>query len=107
MKPHLLLFLSGFLLGLPWSLAHAADDAEAKAVAFVEKMGGKVERDEKAEGKPVRSVNLMNRTKVTDEGLKKLAALKHLQSLNLTICFKITDAGLRAIPFDEAQVTAT
>ena len=30
-----------------------ADDAEDKAVAFVEKLGGAVARDEKAPGKPV------------------------------------------------------
>ena len=82
MKPYLPLLLSGFLLGLPWSSLRAADDAEDKAVAFVKKLGGSVKRDDKAEGKPVRGVDLSNRTKVTDAGLKELAALKQLQSLN-------------------------
>ena len=84
MKPHVPLVLSGLLLGLPWSSLRAADDAEDKAVAFVEKLGGKVKRDDKAEGKPVRGVDLADRTKVTDAGLKELAALKQLQSLDLT-----------------------
>jgi hypothetical protein len=42
MKPYSLMLLSGVLLGLPWSALDAADDAEAKAVAYVEKIGGKV-----------------------------------------------------------------
>ncbi len=97
MKPYVPLVLSGFLLGLPWSSLRAADDAEDKAVAFVKTLGGKVERDDKAEGKPVRGVDLSNRTMVTDAGLKELAALKQLQSLNLRDCNQVTDAGLKEL----------
>ena len=35
-----------------------ADEAEEKAVKAIEKLGGKVRRDEKADGKPVVAVDL-------------------------------------------------
>ena len=54
-----------------------ADDAEDKAVAFVEKLGGRVTRDEKLPGKPVIGVHLSFNA-VTDVGLKELAPLKNL-----------------------------
>ena len=60
-----------------------ADDAEDKAVAFVEKLGGKVTRDEKAPGKPVITVDL-SVTQVTDAGLKELAPLQNLTALDLS-----------------------
>ena len=72
-----------------------ADDAEDKAVAFFEKLGGKVTRDDKIPGKPVTGVNLY-RTHVTDAGLKELAALKKLTSLGLNRT-KVTDAGLKEL----------
>ena len=59
-----------------------ADDAEDKAVAFVEKLGGKVTRDEKLPGKPVIGVHL-SFSAVTDAGLKELAPLKNLATLDL------------------------
>jgi len=61
----------------------------------VEKLGGKVTRDEKAEGKPVIRVRLGG-TQVTDAGLKELAALKNLQELDLAGT-KVTDAGLKEL----------
>ena len=72
-----------------------ADDAEDKAVAFVEKLGGTVVRDEKAPGKPVVTVNLGGK-RVTDTGLKELAALKALTTVNL-IGTKVTDAGVKEL----------
>ena len=83
--------LSGLCLCSPLR----ADDAEDKAVAFVEKIGGDVTRDEKAPGKPAITVNLSN-TKVTDAGLKELAALKQLTTLNLGVT-QVTDAGLKEL----------
>jgi hypothetical protein len=59
-----------------------ADDAEDKAVAFVEKLGGSVFRDSTWPDKPVIDVNL-DSTKVTDADLKELANLKKLTSLSL------------------------
>jgi len=76
-----------------------ADDTEDKAVAFVEKLGGKVTRDDKLPGKPVIGVNLgmsVISTKVTDAGLKELAPLKNLSTLDLSGT-AVTDAGLKEL----------
>ncbi|MEO6807538.1 MAG: hypothetical protein ABI353_00295 [Isosphaeraceae bacterium] len=86
------------------------------AVAEVTKAGGKVDRDDKGEGKPVVTVNFattsvgdeaidllkpftslkklsLNGTKITDAGLEKLKDRTSLEKLYL-VDTKITDAGL-------------
>ena len=63
-------------------LSGAARADEASAVKAVEKLGGKVTRDDKLPGKPVIGVNLAG-TKVTDAGLKELKDLKQLTYLQL------------------------
>src|SRR5678816_1311944 len=73
-----------------------ADDAEDKAVKFVEKLGGQVVRDEKLPGKPVSEVHL-NGTKVTDAGLKELAGLPDLIAVFLYDT-GVSDVGLKGIP---------
>src|SRR5207249_701618 len=73
-----------------------ADDAEAKAVEAITKLGGTVTRDDKLPGKPVIAVNLYG-TKVTDAGLKELKHLKQLTSLNLAGTTQVTDAGLKEL----------
>jgi internalin A len=98
-----------------------ADVAEDKAITFVEKLGGKVVRDEKLPNKPVTSVVLsgvypeptdaclkelvpfktiktleLSLTHVTDAGLKDLAALKSLTSLGLSST-RVTDVGLKEL----------
>ncbi len=83
------------VLGLCLGSSARADDAEDKAVAFVEKLGGKVTRDEKAPGKPVVGVDLGG-TAVTDAGLKELAPLKSLTTLELSVT-QVTDAGLKEL----------
>src|SRR5215218_3019317 len=67
------LMLCGLMSGviLCSSAPVRADDAEDKAVAFVEKLGGKVGRDEKAPGKPVVTVSLFYNSPVSDAGLKE------------------------------------
>ena len=55
--------------GLCSGSAAWADEPEAKAVAFVKKLGGLVTRDEKVSGKPVIGVSLAF-TRVKDAGLK-------------------------------------
>jgi|SRR5579883_2826069 len=85
------LALSGLCLCSPLR----ADDAEDKAVAFVEKLGGTATRDEKAPGKPITVVNLIG-TKVTDAGLKELATLKNLNTFYLGET-QATDAGLKEL----------
>jgi Leucine Rich repeat len=96
-----------------------ADDAEDKAVQFIEKLGGSVVRDEKVDSKPVVEVCLQGTlfadadmkelaalkslealdlcaTRFTDDGLAELTAFKRLQVLNLS-CTKVTDAGLKKL----------
>ncbi|HKB38219.1 MAG TPA: hypothetical protein VKD72_17355, partial [Gemmataceae bacterium] len=68
---------------------------EQSAVKMVEKLGGKVMRDDKRPGKPVVAVDLYE-TKVTDAGLKELKELKNLRTLNLGGT-GITDAGLKKL----------
>jgi hypothetical protein len=95
------------------------DEAEARAVQAIEKLGGKIRLDENSEGRPVFSVSLefskvtdaelkelvefkqlrllfLNATKVSDAGLKELAKLKQLQTLSL-IGTKVTDAGMKEL----------
>jgi internalin A len=72
-----------------------ADEAEDRAVKAIQKLGGRITRDMKAKGKPIVGVNL-DRTEVTDAGLKHLAGLKRLQNLKL-YGTKVTDAGLKEL----------
>ena len=72
-----------------------ADDAKDEAVAFVEKLGGRVTRDEKLPGKTVIGVHLSFKA-VTDVGLKELAPLKNLTTLGLSGT-QVTDAGLKEL----------
>jgi hypothetical protein len=69
-----------------------ADDREAEAVAVIEKLGGKVERDPNREGQPVFKVKLGS-TAVTDDDLKCLKELKDLRLLDLSFT-QISDKGL-------------
>lgn len=105
--------------GLALAARARADDAEDKAVAAVQKRGGRVERDEKADGKPVivayfgtLDVNddalqavkdlaklkklTLNGTKITDAGLDHIKDLKALEKLYL-VDTKITDAALEKL----------
>src|SRR5271157_3041520 len=68
---------------------------QAKAIAEIEKLGGKVAVDDKNPDKPVIDVDLMD-TQVTDAGLSHLDRFPHLQSLNLYNT-KVTDAGLEHV----------
>jgi hypothetical protein len=58
--------------------------SEEEAVRAIEKVGGQVtrDRDAKAPGQPVRHVNVMNATWVTDADLKPLKEFKGLQTLS-------------------------
>ena len=74
--------------------AHA-DEAEDAAVKFIQDLGGRITRDEKAPNKPIVVVQLGS-TKVTDAGLKHLVGLKQLRALFLADT-KVTDAGLKEL----------
>jgi hypothetical protein len=71
----------------------AANEAEDKAVAAIQKLGGKVERDDKRAGSPVVTVDLM-RDKIKDADLACLADLREVTSLKLDNT-GLTDEGLK------------
>ncbi len=89
-----LLFAVGIAVLVTGS-ACRADDAEDKAVKFVENLKGGVIRDDKLPGKPVVEVNLVS-TKITDTDLKELAAFKNLTTLDLSST-KVTDACVKEL----------
>src|SRR5947209_18556338 len=77
-----------------------ADDAEDKAVATVERLGGQVLRNETKPGKPVRQVTLSGK-EVTDADLKDLAGFKELEWLTLKNT-QVTNASLTPVaPFKQ------
>lgn len=75
--------------------ARSQEAAADQAVAEIQKHGGKVERDDKAEGKPITAVNFATQP-ATDEALAALKGLDKLQKLTLNNT-KITDAGLEQL----------
>jgi internalin A len=77
------------------SVPARADDAEDKAVKIVEKLGGRVTRDDKQPGKPVVGVDFAF-SRVGDADLKELTALKSLNTL-LLYETAVTDEGLKAL----------
>jgi hypothetical protein len=86
--------LAALICGIaPGRLLAQAGDAEGeKAIAEIQKSGGKVDRDEASPGKPVIAVNL-GVSQVNDAGLEPLKAFPKLKRLTLNST-KITDAGL-------------
>ena len=80
------------LVRIPAGLTAKPSADQAKAIAEIEKLGGKVTLDEKSPGKPVHSVTLTG-TKVCDAELKYLRGLSRLQNLLLGGT-QVTDAGL-------------
>ena len=69
-----------------------AGEDDAKAEKAIKAMGGRLERDRNAKGKPIIEV-VLNGDKVTDAGMKELSGLKKLKVLFLGST-KVTDAGL-------------
>ena len=79
-----------------------ADDAEDKAAALVQKLGGTVVRDEKRSGQPVVEVDL-SKSKVTGENLRALAPLQNLTALYLSHT-PVTNADLKELaPFQKLR----
>jgi len=93
--PMKLIGLGAVLWAVAWQLPFAAaDDREdrERAVAAIQKLGGKVEVDDTAPEKPVVKVSFRN-TKVTDEGLSHVKGLTGLRELDLSHT-DITNDGL-------------
>ena len=76
-----------------------ADEAEERAVRAIEKLGGKVTRDERQRGRLVVAVELSGQD-VTDATLQELAPLKQLRSVE-PFEAKVTNAY-----FKELRTTA-
>ncbi len=88
-----------FMLPLLWSFSislYAQDRQEAdRAIAEIEKRGGKVRRDDNRPGKPVISVNL-GRVKDGDACLKHIKTWPKLEDLQISFS-PVTDAGLKNV----------
>ena len=86
----------GFLfVSLPLASAAEPNAEQAKAIAEIKKLGGKVTVDEKIPDKPIISVDLTD-SMVSDAGLESLKGLAALQSLDLHGT-EVTDAGLECL----------
>lgn len=72
-----------------------ADAQDDKAALEVQKLGGRVDRDDKAPGKPVLTVNFAT-TPADDNALGLVSGLTKIQKLTLNGT-KVTDAGLAKI----------
>jgi hypothetical protein len=81
-------------LALAWGAARA-DDGEAEAVRAVQRLGGSVERDPSAPGRPVVGVDLYA-TAATDADVRRLLAFGRLRWLDLGET-RVTDAGVRQL----------
>jgi internalin A len=90
-------WLCAYALVLGCVFGARGDDAEDASVKWVEAVGGKLKRDDKAPGKPVVGLDLNFNKKVTDDGLKNVTGLKNLKSLSLFFNEHITDAGMKHV----------
>jgi hypothetical protein len=86
-----------------WSFASiiccaAEPNAEqARAIAAIKELGGRIVVDDKSSDNPVVSVDL-TRAQVTEAGLKQLRSLTTLQSLNLSGAAQSKHAHGESIP---------
>ena len=69
---------------------------EKLALAIIDQLGGKIERDLNVPGKPIVGINMAN-TKTDDAGLQQIKWLTSVKSINLHECNEVGDAGLAAI----------
>jgi hypothetical protein len=88
-----ILTLSLVFASSTWAAEPSAD--QAKAIAAIEKLGGKVTVDEKSPGKPVIGVTFSHMA-IPDAGLEYLKGLPNLQNLDLSET-EDTDAALEHI----------
>ena len=75
--------------------AYANVDSQERALAEIKRLGGKVERDETAPGKPVVRIDLHG-TKVADSDLTFLRKFRDLRALDLRLT-QIGDEGVANI----------
>ncbi len=73
----------------------SAGEHDAKVEKAAKALGGSIERDDRAKGKPITGVDL-SLTGATDAALRGLAGLKNLRRLDLHET-KVSDAGLKEL----------
>jgi hypothetical protein len=71
----------------------AIESDESKAIAEIERAGGRVVRDE---SDPLRPAIAVSNYPVSDAAMEQLARLRHLRELNLHNC-RVTDAALEQV----------
>src|SRR5262245_49212921 len=75
-----------------------ADDVEDAATKWAASVESKLNRDDKAPGKPVVAVNFLPlNKKITNDGLKELKGFKNLRSLTIFFCEQIGDDGMKHV----------
>ena len=96
MNPKTRLIAAAMLLAAaPVSMRAGTDDPEEQAVQAVERLGGRVHRDEDQVGRPVVVVQFPNNP-VSDKDLEILSQFKHLQYADIGSP-NVTDAGLKVL----------
>jgi hypothetical protein len=80
--------------GAAFAVAAEANPREAKVVAEIAALGGRVTLDEKTPDRSVVAVDLCWNDDVDDAVLERLDALANLRSLDLHSCHGVTDAGM-------------
>jgi len=86
------------VVGIAARIVNAVDEVdEAKAIAKIELLSGKIERDEKLPGRPVIGVSFEGSERFTDRYIYLLSALPNLARVDLSGS-KLTDEGLKQLP---------
>ena len=94
--------LSPLLAILMLTVSFGADAAQEKVAAALEKLGGKILRNDKEKTRPILVVDLRE-SKITNADLQQVATLTDVMNLDLSKT-KITDAGLKSlVPLSSLQ----
>ena len=93
----LAVLLAGFMAKAPITVCAqglVANSDEDEVALWVAIVGGSVDRDDKKPGKPITSVSLFFGSEITDDGLKEMRKLTHLETLYLNHN-RVTDTGAK------------
>jgi hypothetical protein len=83
-------------LALPSAVVAADKMGEAQAIREIERLGGRVERNEKLPGHPVTTLSLSGSQRFRDKDLSLLKVLTKMTALDLSGT-EITDSGLKRV----------
>jgi hypothetical protein len=70
--------------------------AESLAIKEIKRLGGRIERDDKLPGHPIKGISFKSGRRFEDKDVRMLKGLKHLTELDLALT-KITDHGLKEL----------